>query len=340
MNALVQFWNERYGVERPLETDSRIHRLLNRYVVAALMNAFPKTATKLFSLSRGELARLLFVERDGGSYRSLRAMYAYDDPRNRGDLINRLIMQSPAIKAARNRRIIAQRMLQRCLEAQPADSPTLVLAIGGGDGNLEAEVIARTAEREVYYCGVDKDERAARENQNTFATHGLEGKGFVFVGAVTGNRDLEAVVDSARRRFGVPFEGAGVTVCHGIAEYFDIGSEANDALAALLGAIYACTRPDGSLVISQTDYHDRVKYLERGLSWHMRLRSGEELATEVEKAGWQLSVCEREPMKLITMCLAVKSEVRPLRIDGPSQLGQPRAKRPVAAASLAASVGS
>jgi hypothetical protein len=325
MNALVQFWNERYGVDHPLEADSRIHRLLNRYVVAALMNTFPKTVTKVFSLSNGELARLLFVERDGGSFRSLRAMYDYEDPRKRGDLINRLIMQSPAIKAARNRRTIAQRMLERCLKIQPVDLPVLVLAIGGGDGKLEAEVIARMTEREIYYCAVDKDDRAAPENQKVFTAHGLERKGFVWVGTVAGKSDLEVVIQSARQRFQVPFDGIGVTVCHGIAEYFDMGSRTNNALAALLGGIYACTRPDGNLMISQTDYHDRVKYLERGLSWYMRLRDIDELAAEVEKTGWQISICEHEPMRLITMCLAVKSEVPQRRIDSPSQLRRPRA---------------
>jgi SAM-dependent methyltransferase len=331
MNGLVHFWNERYGIDRPLEADSRIHRLLNRYVVAALMNTFPKTITKIFSLSNGDLARLLFVERDGGSFRSLRAMYDYEDPKKRGDLINRLIMQSPAIKAARNRRTIAQRMLEQCLEAQPADSPVLVLAIGGGDGNLEADVIARMTGRQIYYCAVDKDERAAPENQKVFAAHGLEGKGFVWVGTVAGQSDLEAVVQSARQRFGIPFDGIGVTVCHGIAEYFDMGSDGNEALDALLSAIYACTRPEGNLVISQTDYHDRVKYLERGLSWYMRLRNIDELASEVEKTGWQISICEHEPMRLISMCLGVKSPVRHLRTDSPIPSKQHRAKRAVPA---------
>jgi len=332
MNALLQFWNKRYGIERPLEADSRVARLLNRHVVAALMNTFPKTITKIFSLSNGELARLLFVERDGGSFRSLRAMYEYEDPGKRGDLINRLIMQSPAIKAARNRRIIAQQMLRRCLEAQPSREPTLVLAIGGGDGNLEAEVLARLTQREIYYCAVDKDERAALENQKVFKKHGLEGKGFVFVGTISRSRDLEAVLEIARQRFGVSFDGIGVAVCHGIAEYFDMGSKTNDALAALLTSIQACTRPEGNLLISQTDYHDRVPYLERGLSWHMRLRGIEEVATEVEKAGWQISICEHEPMRLITMCLAVKSDVKHLRVDSPSQLRRSRARVSVSTA--------
>jgi SAM-dependent methyltransferase len=331
MSGLVHFWTRRFGVDQPLEVDSQVHRLLNRYVVAALMNTFPKTVTRIFSLSSGDLARLLFVERDGGSFRSLRAMYEYADPRKRGDLINRLIMQSPAIKAARNRRVIGQRMLQRCLEAQPAGLPTLVLAIGGGDGNNEAEVIARMTTRQVYYCAVDKDERAARESQRVFAEHGLHGRGIVYLGTVAEKRDLEAVVDAARQRFGVPFDGAGVTVCHGITEYYDVGSETNETLALLLSAIYACTRPEGSLIISQTDYHDRVRYLERGLSWYMRLRNSDELASEMAKAGWQLTVCEQEPMRLITMCAAVKSGVPHLRIDSPSLLRRPIAKAPAAA---------
>ena len=332
MNALVQFWQERYGIARPLEADSRLQRLLNRYVVAALMNRFPHAATKVFSLSNGELARLLFVEREGGSFRVLRAMYDHENARARGDWINKLLMQSPAIKAARNRRAIAQRMLQQCLEAQPAGSPTLVVAIGGGDGSLEAEVIARVPGRDVYYCAIDKDDRAVADNEAVLRRYGLQTRGFVFVGTVAGKSDLEAVVDCAGRRFGVAFDGAGISVCHGIAEYYDIGSTTNETLAGLLRAIHSCTRAEGSLLISQTDYHDRVKYLERGLSWYMRLRSSEELAAEVEKAGWRISVCELEPMGLITMCLGVKSAAEQVRIDGPSQLESPRLQRPLRAA--------
>ena len=327
MKPLLQFWNQQYGVARLLEADSWVRWLLNRYVVAALMNHFPNTATKIFSTSHGELARLLFREREGGSFRVLRAMYRYDAPHNRGDLINRLLMQSPAIKAARNRRTIAQRMLEVCLAAQPSGVPALVLAVGGGDGSLEAEVIARTPRPDVYYCAVDKDERAVGENREVLRRHGLDGRGFVFLGNVAQQRDLEAVLDAARQRFEVPFDGVGVAVCHGIAEYLDIGFRTNDTLAELLAAIYACTRPEGRLVISQTDYHDRVKYLERGLSWYMRLRSIDELAAEVEKAGWRISVCEQEPMRLITMCLAVKSDSQYVRIDSPSRTGPPHHKK-------------
>ena len=204
-----------------------------------------------------------------------------------------------------------------------------MLAIGGGDGRLEAEVLARCPRQDIYYCGVDKDPRAAEEIENTLAQHGLSGRGFVFLGNVAEESDLVAVLQSAEKRFGVPLDGAEVAVCHGITEYLDIGSRANETLSRLLRAIYGCVCPGGSLIISQTDYHDRVRWLERGLSWYMRLRDIDELAAEVEKAGWQISICQHEPMRLITMCLAVKSEARPLRIDGPSQRRRAHTERNV-----------
>ncbi|MDZ7615706.1 MAG: hypothetical protein U1E05_01805, partial [Patescibacteria group bacterium] len=118
MKSLLRFWNEQCGVSRPLEADSLARRLVNRYVVAALMNTFPGTATAVFSRSRGELARRLFVDREGGSFRVLRAMYDFDKPGNAGDVLNRILMQSPAVKAARNRRAIAQRLLELYLTSQ------------------------------------------------------------------------------------------------------------------------------------------------------------------------------------------------------------------------------
>jgi hypothetical protein len=325
MNPHLKFWNETYSVGRPLEVDSWGKRLLNRQV-AALMNRFPHAATKVFTLSKGELARRLFVEREGGSFLVLRAMYEYENPRKRGDLINRLLMQSPAIKAARNRRIIAQRMLLLALKSLPADSPSLVLAIGGGDGSLEAEAIAEAANPNVYLVIVDKDERAIGENEIILKRHGLEGRGFVFLGTASSQNGLERVVEVANRRFEVGFAGLAVTVCQGITEYLDIGSEGNREIAELLAAIYRCTRKDGCLLLGQTDFHDRVAYLERGLSWHMRLRSREELAEQVIEAGWRISVCEMEPMQLITMCSAIKSDIPRLHIDGPSTAKSPHEK--------------
>jgi SAM-dependent methyltransferase len=270
------------------------------------MNAFPRTATSLFSRSTGELARLLFKEKDGGSFRVLRAMYRFDDRHYRGDLIDRLLMQSPAVKAARNRRKIAQRMLEVSLRAMPPGRPILVLAIGGGDGSLEAEVIARSNEQNVYYLGIDRDERAVGENREVLKRHGLEDRGGTLVGSVAEKSDVEAALDIAERRFNVRFDGVSVCVCQGIVEYLDLHSDSNETLHGMLNAVRSCMRPGGRLIVSQTDHHDRVKYLEDGLSWHMRLRSSEELADEVQKAEWRISVCKREPMELITMCLAVK----------------------------------
>ncbi len=325
MNALERFWREAYGVGPSLESDTWVRRLLNRYLVAALMNAFPGAATRLFLRSKGELARLLFVERDGGSYRTLRAMYRYDPAHARGDVINRLLMQSPAVKAARNRRRIAQRMLEVCLEALPAERPALVLALGGGDGSLEAEVLARSPRRDVYYCGVDRDPRADEENREVLARHGLSERGVTFAGTLTGPSDVEAAVKRAGRELGVRFDGVSAAVCQGIAEYLDIGFTSNDALARLLGGLLAASQDEGCLLISQTDYHDRVRYLERGLAWYMRLRSAEELAAEVARAGWRIAECEHEPMRLITMCLALKTDPAHLRIDPRSPLRRPRA---------------
>ena len=315
MKPIVRFWNEQCGVTRRLETDTQGQRLLNRYAVAPLMNTFPSVATAIFSRSRGELARRLFAEREGGSFRVLRAMYEYEKPGNSGDLLNRILMQSPAIKAARNRRAIAQRLLEICLEEQPAGEPVLVLAFGGGDGRLEAEVIARTGRPDIYYCSVDKDADAAAENRKVMEEHGLGRRGFVFSGNVAEKRDLETVLEAAGRELSATFRQVNVSVCLGIAEYLDMGSASNEKLASLLDAVYGVTREEGSLIISQTDYHDRVAYLERELAWYMRLRDIDELATEVEKAKWRISVCEHEPMRLISMCLAKKSPAALRRFD-------------------------
>ena len=253
-------------------------------------------------------------------------MYRVDEPEDRGDFLNRLLLQSPAVKAARNRRRIAKRMLDVCLESQPQDVPLLVMAIGGGDGSLEADVIARSANRNVYYCSLDKDKEAVVANRRVMERHGLAGKGFVFTGDASESSGLRAALDVARERFAVPFDGIAVVVCHGITEYLDLGLESNDAFARLLEAAQSCMRPEGRLVISQTDYHDRVKFVEQALCWKMRLRDMGELSEEIEKAGWKIVVCEHEPMRLITMCMAVKSDRPHLRIDSPSHIRQSRAR--------------
>ncbi|MBN2578308.1 MAG: class I SAM-dependent methyltransferase family protein [Pirellulales bacterium] len=331
MNRLVRLWKEQYGVSSPLEADSWARSLWNRWVVARLMGAFPNATKSILSRSRGELARLLVSEGEGGSFRALRAMYEYQDLQRRGDFINRLIMQSPGIKAIRNRRTIAQWMLEVCLNVQPPDSPALVLAVGGGDGSLELEVIARAAKRDVYYCGVDKDERATAEHQRVLQTFGLQGRGFLISGAAAEDCDLAAVVETARRRFDVPFDGAAVTVCHGLTEYLDVGRHTNEALARFLAELHRSTGSEGTLLISQSNHRNQTKFLERGLSWHVRLRSEEEMGAEMVRAGWQISVCQQEPMRLITMYLAVKSDGQRLRIDRREQLRRHRVPAPTLA---------
>jgi SAM-dependent methyltransferase len=324
MSRLLRLWKDQYGVTVHLDADSWARIAWNHCVVAPLLNAFPKTARKILARSRSELMQLLFADGEGGSFRVLQAMYKRHNPHRTEDILHRLIMQSPGIKGIRNRRHIAQHMLEVCLDAQPHVSPALVLAVGGGDGRIELEVIARTAREGVYYCGVDRDDRAEAANQQVLKELGLDGRGFVVTGASAEDSDLEAVVEAAQRRFGVRFDGAAVTVCHGITEYMDVGQTTNASLGKLLTALYRCTRPEGTLLISQGNNHDRVKFLEEGLSWHMRLRSKEELEDEVTKAGWQVSVCEQEPMKVITMCMAVKSDGQRLRIDRREQLARHR----------------
>jgi hypothetical protein len=323
MNPHLQFWNQEFRVDRSLEVDSWGHRLLNRYIVSNLMNAFPKTATRVFSRSKGELARLIFVEREGGSFLVLRAVYQHEDPRKRGDVLNRLLMQSPAVKAARNRRIIAEQMLFQALKSLPSDVPSLILAIGGGDGSFEVEAMARAGNPNVYLCIVDTDKRTVGEHEIALAKNNLTGKGVVFVGTAAVRSDLEEVIDKSGRHFGIRFDGLGITVCHGIVEYLDIGVEGNAVFSELLRAIYGCTRKEGMLLLSQTDHHDRVPFFTRGLSLYMRLRDQDEITAEVEKAGWKIAVCEPEPMKLITMCSAVKTDREHLRIDSPSQIREP-----------------
>ncbi len=331
MNPLLHFWNEQYGIQHPLEADTSVSRFVNRHVVAGVLNAFPRAMVKFFSLSRSELIQRLFVDKEGGSFKALQAIYAYDDPTKRGDLLNRIFMQSPALKAARNRRRIAQAMLRRCLESQSPDRPTLVLAIGGGDGFLEAEVIAGLDRPNIYYCSIDMDERAVEEIGKTLRHYGLEGRGFVWKGAVNGPIDLEAILDRVRQHFDVSFDGIGVAVLHGIAEYLDIGSPSNDTLGAILDAVHHCSTPNGRLLISQTDYHDRVRFAERGLLIQMRLRDLDELSAEIEKAGWQIDICKHEPMGLITMCMAHKPSDAELRRDDSSMLERPHIGRKTAA---------
>jgi len=327
MNTLLQLWKDKYGVDQTLETDCWPRRLFQTHLVARLMNAFPRTATRVFSCSRGELANLLFREREGGSFRVLRTMYRFEHPEHRGDLLNRIFMQAPAARGARNRRRIAQWMLATSLQAMPPGPPRLVLALGGGDGSQEAEVIAQLPSRDVYYCGVDRDERAVAENQTVLAKHKLEGRGVTYVGSITQRADVEKILEFASRQLGVEFDGVSVAVCLGLLEYLDIGASSNDTLYAMLRAFLECTRTDGALITSQTDYHDRVRFLEEGLGWHMRLRSCDELAEEVERAGWQLSICDREPMGMISMCLATKSGVSTWRLDKASALREPHVAR-------------
>ena len=268
MTPATTFWNEQYGIGRPLETDTRLRRLLNRCVVAAMMNTFPKTAIRFFSISKGELARLILWSARGLlSQRS--AMYRYDDAHGRGDLLNRLLMESPAVKA----RGIAG--ASRTHAAAPVGSAARTEAGPGSGGGRR-----RRRPRGGGPCRLARSQLVllrigpgSAQSPKTKMLHrrGLAERGFTIVGSVAENGDVEAALDCRGRRFGVRFDGVGVAICQGVAEYLDIGSNSNLAFSRLLRALHACTLDEGSPIISHTDYHDRVPFLERGLGWHMRL---------------------------------------------------------------------
>ena len=327
MKPLLKLWNDRYEVQHSLEVDSWLKRWVNNHIVATLMNTFPRLAVKIFARSRGELAHRLFKAREGGSYRVLRTMYRFEDAHSQGDLLNRLLMQSPAVKAARNRRKIAQWMLETSLHSMPPGPPRLIMTIGCGDGELEAEVLSRLEQKNIYYCGVDMDPKAADENRKVLEEHGLQDRGFTHTGSITNAEDIDHVLRLAGQRFGVEFDGLSVTTCQGLLEYIDMHSDSNEDLLRMLQAIHSKTREDGSLMISQTGYHDRVPFLEKGLQWFMRLRDTDEIAQVLEASGWKIAICDQEPMEQITMSLSTKAGTSNWRLDAKSPLRRPHIAR-------------
>lgn len=310
MESLQHFWRSTLGrSDLRLEADSLLGRFTNRFLLAPLLNAFPSLASRLFSSSHGELARLLFKEREGGSFLVLDTMYEYEGGKERREFLHNVMMHSPAIRAARNRRRIAQVLLATHLQLAADDRPMLVLAVGSGSGRLEAEVLGEVRNRNVYYCGLDIDPRAVAATEATLRQHHLTANGIALAGTINGHDDVANLLEQIERRLGLQFPGIDITMCHGVAEYLDLCSTANAQLSQLVRVLHTHTRQDGALVISQTHRHDRVHFLESALGWHMRLRDADEFRAVIESAGWNVQVCEKEPMGLISMCLAAKDSM-------------------------------
>ncbi len=284
-----------------LESENFLKSFLNRHLIGRLMNSFPNLANSLLSRSEGEIARLLYKDREKGTFRVLNEMYDYEKSKTT-DVLEKLIMESPAVKAARNRKKIAQYLLKLTLENSKRSK--FIFSVGGGNGRLELEVLKDYPVN--YYCCLDTDERAILEGEALAKKFRVSDQTIFLKGSIRNKDDLNSVTRMATERFLKHFPYLDIVLCQGVFEYFDMKRCSNRQLNNVLTAIYEKTSSNGILLASQTDYHDRVKYLEKGLDWYMRLRSREEVKNEMERVGWCVEYCEKEPMNLITLSLSSK----------------------------------
>jgi len=275
--------------------------VLNEFVIGPMMGNFPNITNKILSRSRGELSRLFFEERctGHGSFKIFEEFYRYDPNSNPGDFLNKLMMESPAIKAARNRRKIAQRQLEDELENR--SGKTLVVSFGGGNGALELEVIKRIG-KEVYYCSIDNDDYSIEDGNRIAREMGLETTTlYLNEHADTLSPEYFHHLEfKLMEHFGIT-QGIDIATCHGFTEYLDRGKNTDKEFIGLIKNLYDVAERGSTLFLSQTSKHSREKYLVKGLDWVMRLRTLKEVKTLLENSPWILKYIEKEPMGIISM---------------------------------------
>lgn len=147
-----------------IEKPSKISLFLNK-AIALLMNNYPTFANTILSHSKSDLAHYLFHDPTcpKGSFKQLNEIYDYEYGK-KGDILNRIINLSPALKAARNRKKIAQQFL-RLVIAKAYKNPTVIFSFGGGDSRIEIEVMAEMDMKNLYLISIDAQTEAKVEGE-------------------------------------------------------------------------------------------------------------------------------------------------------------------------------
>ncbi len=315
MSGVAEYIKTDYlaGPDLGLESAGRGEQIKNR-IVAALLNYGYPLLNPLLARSKGELAQLWFRTPgyEKSSWRTFEAFYHFEEKKEHGDLGNKLLMASPGVRASRNRKKIALRLLENQLK-EYSGSPVLVNNIGGGSGSRELRVIKNAGRRDIFYCSTDTDSAAAdygdkeakqisMSMRSFFASKKLDFSSPSEVQSFFGEMNQHYFSSKPQ------FHAFDISLLLGVTEYCDLHTRANTELDQLLQGLHQHTSPRGRMIMGQTDHHDRVRYVEKGLGWKMRLRSQDEIADHIERSGWNILYCEKEPMNVITMILAEKKD--------------------------------
>ena len=282
--------------------------LVTNKPIAWFMNNYPNLTNKIGSLSKQDLAYYVFHDDNcpSGSYKQLNAIYDFETNQE-VDLINRLLNVSPALKAARNRKKLAQHLLKKALSGSD-NKPLSIFSFGGGDERLSLEVMAEVKKKNVYLISIDSQAVAKTDGQKRAQELDLNNQACFITEFNDSNKYtmLRDFLLTASEILKVQLSEINAVMAHGFLEYLDLNKNTNTEFSSFLNNSIKFGSRDLKLILSQTDLHDRVPYYEKGQNLFMRLRGKDELKREIEMQDLRIEYMEKEPMNIITMMYCSK----------------------------------
>jgi len=290
-----------------LEKPPKISSVINK-AIAWFMNSYPYFSNNIFSHSKSDLAYYLFHDKEcpKGSFKQLNEIYDYECGK-KGDFINRIINLSPALKAARNRKKIAQQLLKIAISNEHSN-PIVIFSLGGGDSRIELEVMAELKKADVYLVSIDLQTDAKVEGKRLSGKLGLANQAYFVTDFIEFKNlsQIDKYIKEASEQFGIVIKNIDIIMAHGFLEYLDLKTESDEELSVFMKSILSLGRDGTKLILSQTCVHDRVPYYEKGLNLYMRLRNKDELIKELLNHQLKIEYAETEPMGIITMVYCLK----------------------------------
>lgn len=291
---------EKLGLEVPTKSDI----ILNK-ISSFVLNNFPNLTNKIMGLSKGDIAKILYKDKKPGSYQLFNCFYDYD-PSNPVDFLDKVLQESPAAKASRNRFKLLKHYLNKIMFNADYNH-LLMLSLGGGNARFEIEAIGKTQNSEknnVYLVCVDSDKEAENDGLNIARKYGLE-KNVLYINKkldFDNNITTKYFLSEANKKWNLDKKYFDVFIEVGLNEYLNVGTKENNEIRSLYRCFYR-EQEKGYLITEQTGPHDRDPYLKKGLNWHCRYRTLEELKSEVAKVGYQIKLGVIEPMNITSIII-------------------------------------
>lgn len=273
-------------------------------IITPLLNNLPRKVIRdLIAKSKGDTGKLLLTR--PGSYVLFNSIYRFGE-KGAVDVLDKVLNNTIAARAVRNRFLFVKEALYRMGKESIHDSGTAAFfGIGIGDGNAEIHVMRRLLDElggQVYLVAVDHDKEAIKAGMQRASDVHVENHVLFLEGSANLKEvpDLQHFMDEAENLFGSKIK-ANIVINIGLNQYLDVDpgshgvARGSDEIIGLLTSYYNLLDKGGWILSDNTDFHDRIPFLERSLDWFCSYRSLDVLTRLVSETGFRVEYHGKDP---------------------------------------------